>query len=208
MPQLKILCQTNISSTIVVMNSEISQKEVKPQENFIKEILKFAIIAFIIVVPLRIYIAEPFIVDGPSMNPTFATGQYLLVDRISYRFEDPKRNDVVIFRYPLDPKTFYIKRLIALPGETISVNGGKITIINKENPNGISVPAPYVEVGHETSDTFKLTLGRTEYFVMGDNRSQSSDSRVWGPVDKKYIVGRPFLRLLPFTKISTFPGKE
>ncbi len=189
------------------MNPEI-QKKIGPKENFFKEIVKFTIIAFIVVVPLRIYIAEPFIVEGPSMNPTFATGQYLLVDRISYRFEDPKRNDVVIFRYPRDPKTFYIKRLIGLPGETVSVTEGKITIINKENPNGISIPAPYIEAGHETTENFKITLGQTEYFVMGDNRSQSSDSRIWGPVDKKYIVGRPFIRLLPFTKISVFPGKE
>lgn len=190
----------NINDTIVSMNP-------KPKESFFKEIVKFTILALIIVVPIRTYIAQPFIVSGPSMNPTFATGQYLIVDQLSYKFKDPTRNEVIVMRYPLNPKIFYIKRIIGLPGETLSVTNGKVTIINKENPDGILLDDSYVSKNHHTSENFKITLGSTEYFVMGDNRSESSDSRIWGPLDAKYVVGRPFLRLLPLTSISIFPGK-
>ncbi len=190
------------------MNPETIQKEIPKKENFFKEILKFTIIALIIVIPVRTYIAQPFIVSGPSMDPTFDTGQYLIVDQVSYRFADPKRNDVIVFRYPRDPKVFYIKRIIGLPGETVSVNSGDVSIINSAHPDGILLDESYIAQNHRVTDTFKITLGPTEYFVMGDNRAESSDSRAWGPLDKKYIVGRPVLRLLPFSKISVIPGKE
>jgi signal peptidase I len=186
------------------MNPEIPQKK----ENFFKEILKFTLIALAIIIPVRAYVAQPFIVSGASMDPTFATGQYLIVDQLSYQFEDPKRDDVIIFKYPNDPKTYFIKRIIALPGETISMEGGKVRIINKENPAGFLLnETTYITKEHRTSDNFTEILGPTEYFVMGDNRPQSSDSRSWGPLDSKYIIGRPFARLLPFSKISLFPGR-
>jgi signal peptidase I len=193
----------DIHNTITLMNPEILQKK----ENFFKEILKFTVIALVIVIPLRAYVAQPFIVSGASMDPTFASGQYLIVDQLTYHLEDPKRDDVIIFKYPKDPSTYYIKRIIALPGETLSVVNGKITIINKSNPSGFLLNEPYITDAHKTSDTFETTLGPTEYFVMGDNRPQSSDSRSWGPLESKYIVGRPFLRLMPFSKISVFPGR-
>ena len=180
----------------------------EPKENFFKEIVKFVIIALIIVIPIRTYVAQPFIVSGPSMDPTFNTGQYLIIDQVSYRFSEPKRNDVIVFKYPRDPKVFYIKRIIGLPGETLSVDTGKVTVINSNYPEGIALDDSFIEKDHRTSETFKITLGPTEYFVMGDNRAESSDSRSWGPMDKKYIVGQPLFRLLPFNKISFIPGKE
>jgi signal peptidase I len=176
--------------------------------NSFKEILKFTFIALIIVIPVRTYIAQPFIVSGPSMNPTFGDRQYLIVDEISYRFEDPSRGDVIVFKYPGNPKLYYIKRIIGLPNETVSVKSGKVTILNKENPEGIELDDSYVAEGHHTSETFEIKLGADEYFVMGDNRNESSDSRMWGNLNRKFIVGRPFLRLLPLSKISIFPGKE
>ncbi len=203
---MKILCQTNIDDTISPMNSDNLQKENIPKENFFKEILKFTVIALIIVVPIRTYIAQPFIVSGPSMDPTFNTGQYLIVDQISYRFQDPKRNEVLIFRYPREPQTFYIKRIIGLPGETVSIETGRVIITNKENPKGMLLSDTYILNNHRTSETFSITLGPSEYFVMGDNRAESSDSRLWGPLDKKFIVGRPFIRLFPLNKIGLFPG--
>jgi signal peptidase I len=141
------------------------------------------------------------------MDPTFASGQYLIVDQLTYHLEDPKRDDVIIFKYPKDPSTYYIKRIIGLPGETLSVDHGTVTIINNKNPSGFILNEPYITDSHKTSDTFEITLGPTEYFVMGDNRPQSSDSRSWGPLEAKYIVGRPFLRLIPFSKLSVFPGR-
>lgn len=194
----------NLSSTIVLMNPETTQKK----ENFLKEIVKFTLIALAIVIPIRAYIAQPFIVSGASMDPTFATGQYLIVDQLSYHFEDPKRDEVIIFKYPRDPETYFIKRIIGLPGETVSMDGGKVTIVNKDNPKGFLLnESAYITRDHRTSDTFTITLGPTEYFVMGDNRPQSSDSRSWGPLESKFIVGKPFVRLLPFSKISLFPGR-
>jgi len=208
------LCQTNIGSTIALMNPEINENnsekklnsENQPKENFFKEIIKFTILALIIVLPIRAYIAQPFIVNGPSMDPTFNTGQYIIVDQVTYKFNQPKRGDVIIFKYPLNPKTFYIKRIIGLPGETLISSGGKVSIINSENPQGIILDDTFVASVHRTSDDFKITLGSTEYFVMGDNRKESADSRIWGPLDKKLIVGRAFVRLFPISKISVLPG--
>ncbi len=195
MPHSKILCQTNLNDILVSMNS-------------FKEIVKFTLIALIIIIPFRTFIAQPFIVSGPSMDPTFATGQYLIVDQISYRFNDPERNDVIVFRYPGNPKIFYIKRIIGLPGETVSVDAGTTTIINKEHPLGIVIPNTYTAHDHLSHDTFTKTLDANSYFVMGDNRTESADSRLWGPLPKKYIVGKPFLRLFPLSKLSVFPGKQ
>ncbi|MDQ5893490.1 MAG: signal peptidase [Patescibacteria group bacterium] len=189
------------------MNPEISNQKPPQKENFVKEIIKFTLIALAIVIPIRAYVAQPFIVSGASMDPTFSTGQYLIVDQLSYRFEDPQRGEIIIFKYPNDIETFFIKRIIGLPAETISVDNGKITIINTENPDGFVLDESYITKDHKTSDTFTITLGHNEYFVMGDNRPQSSDSRAWGPLEEKYIVGRPFVRLLPLSKISVFPGR-
>ncbi len=205
MSYIKILCQTNINDTITPMNPENATK-IPEKENFFKEIIKFTIIALIVVIPIRTYIAQPFIVSGPSMDPTFETNQYLIVDQVSYRFNEPKRNDVIIFKYPRDPKTYFIKRIIGLPGDTVIAETGKITIKNKDIPEGIKLNDSYIAKEHRTSDNFEITLGPSEYFVMGDNRAESSDSRAWGPVDRKYIVGRPFLRLFPLSKAITFPG--
>ncbi len=185
------------------MDPETPQKK----ENFLKEIVKFTVIALAIVIPIRAYIAQPFIVSGASMDPTFSTGQYLIVDQITYRFETPKRDDVIILKYPKNPETYFIKRIIGLPNETVSVKGGKITIINNEHPEGLSLDESYVIAQHRTTESFSITLGPTEYFVMGDNRAQSSDSRTWGPLESKYIVGRPIVRLFPFSKIDLLPGR-
>ena len=165
------------------------------KENFFKEIVKFTLIALAIVIPIRTYIAQPFIVSGASMDPTFTTGEYLIVDQLSYNFEDPKRGDVIIFKYPVDPKTFFIKRIIGLPGETVSVRRGVPTIYNEENPDGLTLDEDYISDEHQKIETFEVVLKDGEYFVMGDNRAESSDSRIWGPLDEKYIIGRALIRL-------------
>lgn len=183
-----------------------NQKPAK-EESFLKEILKFTIITLAIFIPIRTFVAEPFIVSGASMDPTFATGQYLIVDQLTYDFRKPERLEIIIFRYPRDPKTFFIKRIIGLPGETVSVRNGKVTIINKENPKGIEIDDNFVDPANRTNENFDTTLGPTEYFVMGDNRAKSSDSRTWGPLEEKYITGRPIVRLLPISKISILPGE-
>lgn len=168
----------------------------------VRDWAKTIIIALIIALPIRYFIAEPFIVSGASMDPTFASGQFLIVDRLTYRFEPPKRGDIIIFEYPNNPEVYYIKRVIGLPGETLRLENG-IVLIN-EKP----LDEKYIAPVHISMDTMApITLGETEYFVMGDNRAQSSDSRFWGPLESKFIVGRPALRLLPLGKLSVFPGE-
>lgn len=195
-----------IHNTIVSTNF-MQTEETKKKEGFFGEMLKFTLIALAIVIPVRAFIAQPFIVSGASMDPTFSSGHYLIVDQLTYELKKPEREDVIIFRYPNNPKIFYIKRVIGLPGETISMKDGKITIKNSEYPEGIEIPDPFVSPSKQTKESFSVSLGSTEYFVMGDNRMQSSDSRVWGPLDEKNIIGRPFMRLFPISKISLFPGK-
>lgn len=143
------------------------------------------------------------------MDPTFSTGQFLIVDRLTYRFEKPQRGDVIVFEYPNNPSIFYIKRIVGLPGETISIKNGVVSIINEEYPDGFILDEKYISSSHASIDTSgKETLGNTEYFVMGDNRLQSSDSRTWGPLDEHFIVGRPIVRLLPVNTIDILPGSD
>jgi len=167
------------------------------------------VIAVLISLPIRFFIAEPFVVNGASMDPTFSTGQFLIVDRLTYRFASPSRGDVVVFAYPNNPRVYYIKRIIGLPGETLTVNDGFVSILSGDNhaSSTLSLEEPYITNSHRSHDNIAVSLGPTEYFVMGDNRTQSSDSRVWGPLDRDLIVGRPLLRLLPFENIDLLPGK-
>jgi signal peptidase I len=174
-------------------------------DSFVVEIFKFAILALVIVLPFRFFVAQPFIVSGASMAPTFETGQYLIVDQLTYRFEPPKRGDVIVFRFPNDPSKFFIKRIIGLPGEVVQLANGATTIIDPTTKASETIEEPYVKTDL-TDDHLSITLSSSEYFVMGDNRSQSSDSRVWGPVPRDNIVGRAFLRLLPPSSMSLFPG--
>lgn len=175
----------------------------KNVDNFL-EIIKFAAIALIIVIPIRTFVAQPFVVSGESMFPTFHDGEYLIVDELSYSFNEPHRGEVIIFRYPNDTKRFFIKRIIGLPNEEVKIKNGGITIINKENPNGFTLDELYINERFDTTESFKT--GDGEYFVMGDNRNKSSDSRTWGVLQNKLIIGRAYLRLLPFDKISYLPG--
>lgn len=171
--------------------------------SFWKELFKLLLLAVFVVIPFRMYIAQPFIVDGASMDPTFHTGQYLIVDELSYHFNSPARGSVLIFKYPKDPSKYFIKRIIGLPNETVLLNGGVVTIKNQAHPGGFKLVEPYVTLTKTDSGTF--TLGANEYFVMGDNRAGSADSRLWGPVPKANIIGRPIIRFLPPT---FWPGDE
>ena len=176
------------------------------KENFLIEIIKASIIAIIIVVPIRFYIAQPFIVSGASMNPTFESGHYLIVDQLNYRFNEPERGEVVIFKFPKDLRKFFIKRIIGLPGETVQAKLGVITITNIMNPDGFVLDEPYVDTRNQTFDSYLITLAPDEYLVLGDNRRGSSDSRIWGPLKEDLLIGRAFLRLLPVSAVSKLPG--
>lgn len=189
--------------------SDTSVPQEKPQEkkeNLLSEIVRFSLVALLIVLPIRIFIAQPFIVSGASMETTFSTGEYLIIDQLTYHMEEPGRGEVIVFRYPKDPSKFFIKRIIGLPGDTIAITGSQITIKNPMYPEGTILTEPYIR-GMKAGTTMTETLGDGEYFVMGDNRDASSDSRSWGVLQKDKIVGRVFIRLFPFTALNLFPGK-
>jgi len=136
------------------------------------DLVSFLLWAVIIVVPIRLWVAQPFIVSGESMVPTFENADYLIVDELTYHFRDPQNGDVVIFKYPKDTTKYFIKRVIGIPGDTVD---GKV-------------------------------LADDQYFVEGDNRNQSSDSRIWGTLPRDLIVGRPIVRLLPISEAEILPG--
>ena len=186
------------------MDKELIEEKKKGWWHSTWEMIRFAVLALVIVIPIRMFVAQPFIVSGLSMFPTFNNSEYLIVDEISYRFHEPTRGDVIIFRYPKDTSKFFIKRIIGLPNETVVISGNDVTIKNTTHPEGFTIPQPYVV--NTANNTLEKVLGPDEYFVMGDNRSASSDSRYWGPVPRKNIVGRAYIRLLPFSSAKVFPG--
>jgi signal peptidase I len=175
------------------------------EENSFIEIIRFSVIALLIVLPIRMFVAQPFIVSGASMEETFQNGEYLIVDQISYYLHSPERGDVVIFRYPKDPSKFFIKRIIGVPGDTVVIEGSTVTIINEANPQGLVLDEPYIK-SMRPGVSINEKLGSREYFVMGDNRDQSSDSRVWGVLQEERIIGRAVLRLFPPQALDVMPG--
>ena len=168
--------------------------------SFVSEVVKMLILAAVIVLPIRYFIFQPFFVQGISMQPNFATGDYLIVDELTYRLRSPERGEVIVFKYPKDPTQRYIKRVIGLPGETVQIQDGKVTIDNSSGLMTLNesayLPDTYVP------GNVKITLASDEYFVMGDNRDFSSDSRSWGPVPRKDIIGRALVRAWPFTALA------
>ncbi len=136
------------------------------------------------------------------MEPGFHDGDYLLIDEISYRFDEPKRGDVIVFRYPENKSQFFIKRIIGLPGETVEISKNQVKIYNGEFPQGFALGEEYLSKGQETTGAFLEKLEGGKYYVLGDNRLQSSDSRRWGALDKSFITGKAWLRLWPVTKIT------
>lgn len=165
------------------------------------EVVETLVVALIAVFLVRTFIAQPFLVSGSSMEPNFTNGNYLLVDELSYRLREPERGEVVVFKYPKNHKTFYIKRIIGLPGETIKIQGGKVEIRTERGE--LPLKEEYIDPAW-TSGGVDVTLGENEYFVMGDNRNFSYDSRSWGSVKENEIVGIVRLRLWPVNEVMAF----
>lgn len=169
---------------------------------FVLEIVQIAILALAIIIPVRYFLVQPFIVKGASMEPNFHENEYLIIDELSYRFRDPVRGEVVVFHPPGNDEVFYIKRVIGLPGETVEIKDGKIIISNAEFPNGIELDEEYIE--DFTSGLQVVTLGPDEFYLLGDNRDESLDSRFIGAIPRDHLTGRVWLRGLPLDKIGSF----
>ncbi len=161
------------------------------------EFLRLALIAAAIAIPIRYFVAQPFIVRGASMEPNFYDLDYLVIDELSYYFREPERGEVVVFHYPLNPSEYFIKRVIGLPGETVEVRASGVTIINGDHPDGFELDESYLPKGLKERLDGTFTLGPGEFVVLGDNRPFSSDSRTWGTLDRKYITGRVVFRAWP-----------
>ncbi|MEK7562557.1 MAG: signal peptidase I [Patescibacteria group bacterium] len=178
------------------------KKIIQKYAPFVWEVLKIFIIASVIVLPIRYFLFQPFIVKGDSMVPNFLSGDYLIVDELSYRFSDPQRGDVIVFKYPKDATQRFIKRVIGLPGETVDVSNGSVTI-SKDGKSFVLAEA-YIPPDLKTYGDARTVLGADEFFVLGDNREFSYDSRRWGSVPKKDIIGKALLRILPLAALSKF----
>lgn len=155
------------------------------------EVLEVVIIAAVTVFLIRSFIVQPFLVSGASMMSTYHDGDYVLVDEISYRFQSPQRGDVIVFRYPINPKLFYIKRIIGVEGDHVVVNRGEVWI------NDVHIDETYLDAGVTTIGRNDVVIGANEVFAMGDNRPHSFDSRNWGIVPFDNIIGVVKVRLLP-----------
>ncbi|MCX6788954.1 MAG: signal peptidase I [bacterium] len=166
------------------------------------EVVETVVIAVVAVILVRTFVAQPFLVSGSSMEPGFQNGDYLLIDELVYRFHEPVRGDVVVFKYPLDTRSYYIKRVIGLPGERVVVDGSSVTVYEK-NGNKELLKEEYV-ARMSGIDKGDYTVKDGEYFVMGDNRDFSYDSRRWGLLPKADLVGLVRFRLWPIDKAMAF----
>ncbi|MCX6784618.1 MAG: signal peptidase I [Candidatus Komeilibacteria bacterium] len=170
------------------------------------EMTKVVVISLVIIIPVRMFVFQPFVVQGASMEPNFQEKEYLIIDEISQRFEPRVRGQVIVFHPPQNPDTYYIKRIIGLPGETVQFKDGQITIFNSTKPAGFvldeSAYLPSSEIDVYYQD--KITLATDQYFVLGDNRRNSLDSRKIGPIPTDHIRGKVLVRAFPFSKFMIF----
>ena len=189
--------------------------------SFLLEIIKVFVLALIIIVPIRVFLFQPFFVQGASMEPNFDDGDYLIINELGYKktsvgfngihfftvdsFKNLQRGDVIVFRFPKDPQKYFIKRIVGLPEEKMEIREGKVVIYNKENPSGFILDEnSYLPMDLETATELVERIGENEYFVMGDNRPFSSDSRSWGLLDKDKIVGKVLIRAWPMNKAAIY----
>ena len=191
------------------MNVPVMRNASSDTENPSKgSLVVYTIAALGLAIFIRFVVAAPYIVSGASMENTFQDFNYLIVDRLSYDFGDPRRGDVIVFDLPQDTGRSLIKRVIGLPGETIILNGATVTIVNSEYPDGFTLSEPYLSPENlGGSSNMRITLAPDQFFVLGDNRRVSADSRLWGALPREDIVGRVFLRLFPLNEVSVLPGE-
>lgn len=169
---------------------------------FVLDFIKVFVIAVAIIIPIRWFLFQPFVVTGDSMLPNYQDGNYLIIDEISYRFREPMRGEVVVLRFPGDPSQFFIKRLVGLPNERVVIEGGHVTVYDGSKEQVLD--EEYLPNNNLTYGNIDRRLGADEYLVLGDNRLSSSDSRVWGPLKRKDIVGRVYVRLFPLKEFDFF----
>jgi len=191
--------------------STISKKNFwKSAFSFGLEIFKTVIISLAIILPIRYFVIQPFMVDGASMEPNFYDKQYLVINEISYRFNEPSRGEVVVFKNPQNTKEYYIKRIIGLPGEAIKIESDKVYIKKEGKEEFIQIDElDYLPEGIRTFGNITgLELEENQFFVLGDNRTNSKDSRNLGPINRELIMGKVWIRGFPFQDAQVFNFSE
>lgn len=171
------------------------------------EVVKVALVSLVIILPIRYFLVQPFYVKGASMEPNFYDHDYLLIDEISFRTRTPSRGEVVVFRYPRDPSNYFIKRIIGLPNERLVINEDKL-YISSATGESVEYQEPYLGEWIKTVGSLDVTLSKDQYFVMGDNRGASLDSRSFGPIDRKAIVGRVWVRAWPWDRWAVYASES
>ncbi len=171
---------------------------------FCWELVKVVGISLAIIIPIRYFLVQPFYVKGASMEPSFQDHQYLIIDELTYRFRQPRRGEVVVFRYPLSPSDFFIKRIVGMPGEQVDIADGRIRITAPGQTAAIPLDESYLPAGTKVEGAKSFKLGADEYFVLGDNRAESLDSRYFGAVHRRFITGRVILRGWPLNQFDLF----
>lgn len=196
------------------INNEGGDGFLKTTGLFLFEVIKIALVASVIVFVIRYFLIQPFFVKGASMEPNFSDGEYLIVDELSYKFREPQRGEVIVFKYPRDPKQYYIKRIVGLPGEEIEIKGNQVIIHEPGNTlQDMILEEEYLPENELTLSNLGLSgrvwkLKADEYFVLGDNRIASSDSRTWGSLPKKFVIGKVFVRAFPLDKFTIFRSAQ
>ena len=222
---LRSLQQSYSPGRMKVQRTAHFESPLRRAVHVIFELIKILLLALIVIVPIRVFLFQPFFVKGASMEPNYSNGQYLLINELGYKttriglgektlytvtpFKKLQRGDVVVFRLN-GTKDYFIKRIIGLPGETIRIDDGTVVTVNTETKNATPMDeTAYLPEGHRTicrteKCTRAVTLGPDEFYVLGDNRSASSDSREFGAVPREIIVGVTLLRAWPVTKFEIF----
>lgn len=179
-----------------------SPKESNTGLSYFTEFLKIFIVAAAIILPIRLFLIQPFYVKGASMEPNFHENEYLIIDKLSPHFKPFVRGEVIVFRYPKTDHRFLIKRVIGLPGEKIVIKNQAVTIFNEENTDGIPLDESSYNPRELSQRLIVETLAKDEYFVLGDNRPVSFDSERFGAITEDQIVGRVVFRGLPINRIG------
>ncbi|MCR4281063.1 MAG: signal peptidase I [Candidatus Kaiserbacteria bacterium] len=199
--------QNSTSNSISEKTSAVPAQNQKQSRDSQPSLLAYTVMALGLALFIRFFVAAPYVVSGSSMEPTFLDWHYLIIDKVIYDISSPVRGDVIVLNLPQDAGRSLIKRIIGLPGETVKISGSIVTITNSEYPKGLVLKEPYIDPKNASNgDSVEVNLGSDEYFVLGDNRHVSADSRIWGKLPKKDIVGRVDARLFPFNAISVLPG--
>lgn len=165
------------------------ERRAHPMIVFLRELIETALVVLVVLALVNTTTAR-FRIEGSSMEPSLHDGEYVLISKVSYWFGQPRRGDVVVFRFPHDPSRDFIKRVIGLPGETVAIRDGKVFI------NGRPLQEPYIR-GPIVYTYGPVTLGPEEYFVLGDNRNASNDSHNWGTLPRSAIIGKAWLIYWP-----------